>query len=346
MAVVLMEGFDLYNGEGTNVGLQSKWTKAGAGVFSMVTGRFGGQGVTAAGNQGVRASRTLGAGYATFSFGIAVRINTMPLSATLCPIIAFDSAGTFQVGLRVTTGGLLEAFRLTGTAAGTSLGVSSSGMILGTWHYLEGEITISDTVGVFKTYIDNAQVINLTAQDTRNGSPTTIDTINFGIGETSGSSNYGSFSFDDLYVTDSATKLGERKIETIYPTSDVAQGFARSAGTTNYTLVDEATVNGDTDYVQGSTVGDVDTYGLGNLTSTPTTIDAVQVMAFAEKTDAGSRSIALQVKSGATTSDGANFPLAASYTKLERMLLTDPNTAAAWTLSGVNALQGGPKVTV
>ena len=93
-------------------------------------------------------------------------------------------------------------------------------------------------------------------------------------------------------------------------------------------------------------MGDVDTYGFGDLGSTPSTIDAVQLTAFAEKTDAAARSIALQAKSGATTSDGGNFSLAATYGKFERLLTTDPNTSAAWGASAVNALQGGPKVTV
>ena len=46
MTVILIDGFDTYNGEGTNTGLQAKWTKAGLGVFNLVSGRFAGQAVS------------------------------------------------------------------------------------------------------------------------------------------------------------------------------------------------------------------------------------------------------------------------------------------------------------
>jgi hypothetical protein len=111
-------------------------------------------------------------------------------------------------------------------------------------------------------------------------------------------------------------------------------------------LVDDPQANGDTDYVQGSNVGDTDRYDFTNLSSIPATIDAVQVVAFAQKTDAATRAIALQVKSGATISDGANLSLAVGYQRFERLLTSDPNGSIAWTGANVNALQGGPKIAV
>lgn len=346
MAIVAIDGFDTYNGGGTGTGMQSRWVNA-SGTPSMVAGRFGGQAfATPTTNTSAAAQLVLPSSYASVSAGFALRVTDTPgATATPNPMLSFLSGSTYQVGMRVTDQLALEVYRLTAVNAGTSLGASASNvLILNSWHYVEVEITISDTVGVFKVYVDGTLVINLTAQDTRNGTPTTVDTIR--LGKHNGVSGSGIFQIDDLYVTDTATKLGERRIETLYPTSDVAQGWGRSSGSTNYTLVDEAQVNGDTDYVQASVVGDVDTYGLGDLSSTPTTIDAVQVIGYGLKTDAAARSIALQVKSGATTSDGSNYTLTSTYGRFTRLLTTDPNTAAAWTATNVNALQGGPKVTV
>lgn len=348
MTVILVDGFDPYNGTGANTGIQARWTVSSTTNISMVAGRFTGQavqivGATAAPNCKV----TLPSTYASFAMGMAIKSTSIPTSATLNPILIFESAGTTQVGIRVTTGGLLEAYRLTSTTAGTSLGTSSSGLTVNTWHYVEVEVTISDTVGVFNIYIDGVSVLALTAQDTRNGAPTTIDTFRFGHHNTGVGSTGGTFLYDDLYMVDAATKLGERRVEYCAPTADTAQkDFTPNAGGTNYTQVDEAQSNGDTDYVQASTVGNTDRYTHGGLSSTPATVDAVQVVAFAEKTDATARSIALQVKSGSTTSDGSNLTLAASYGRFGRLLLTDPDTAAAWTPSGVNNLAFGPKVTV
>ena len=50
------------------------------------------------------------------------------------------------------------------------------------------------------------------------------------------------------------------------------------------------------------------------------------------------------VKSGTTTSDGDAFNIADdSYTSIQRVLETDPDTSSAWTVSGVNAAQFGIK---
>lgn len=352
MTVVMMEGFDIYNGVGNNTGLATKWAQGGIlgtglGTPALTTGRFTGQCLRitggAATNAGYAIQRTLTTPVSAFSMGFAFRTSSLAIAPWMLHLL---NAGTYQVGLQVNTLGAVIAGRHTAANSATALGTSANGVIAAnTWHYIEVEVEISDTVGVFKVYVDGVQVLNLTSQDTRNGTPTTVDTIFLGL---TSASNYNGYTvdFDDVYFNDTSTKLGERRVETLYPSADVAQGFARSTGSTNYTLVDEAQVNGDTDYVQGSSVGDTDTYDFANLSSTPTTINAVQINAFAEKTDAASRSIYLQAVSGATTSDGSAYALAASYGKFERLLTADPNGGGAWSGASVNALRGGPKVAV
>lgn len=347
MAVVFVEGFDHYNGTGTGTGVGARWS--GGSTYSMTGGRFGGQALRC-GNSSLNSAGSITAvlptDYTSVSVGFAFRnFYGLPSTSSVRPFFYLLGDGSTQVGLRVLSSGQLEAYRLTSSTAGTLLGSSALGVIIGnTWQYVECEITISDTVGVFKVYVDGSLVINLTNVDTRNGTPTAVDQVN--LGANSGATGIGTFDFDDVYVTDSATRLGERRVETLYPTGDVAQGWSRSAGATNYSLVDELTVNGDTDYVQASTVGDVDTYDFGTVSSTPTAIDAVQIVSYGLKTDAGTREVALQIKSGATTSDGSNFVLAGSYTNFRRLTTVDPDTSVAWTQSGVAAMQAGPKVTV
>jgi hypothetical protein len=100
-----------------------------------------------------------------------------------------------------------------------------------------------------------------------------------------------------------------------------------------------------TDYVI-SAPGATDTYELSDLASPPATIDAIQLIALARKTDAATRALALQAVSGGTVDDGPNLYLAASFTPVSRILPLDPATGAAWTGAAVNALRAGPKVTV
>jgi hypothetical protein len=353
MTLVAIDGFDLYNGTGTGTGLQGKWVGvATSSNLQLVSGRIGGQALHCGGqNSGTPNAtvyRVLPSTYTDLGVGFAIKVDTLSgwsgtTTNNIC-IVLTDNAGAVQVGLAIGNDGKLHAYRLTGFNAGTLLGSTAAGVLTtGTWQYLEWGVTISDTVGVFAIKVDGVSVLNLTAQDTRNGTPTTVARIYFTQSLNNSTFDVHNLNVDDLYIVDSATTLGERRVQTLYPTSDVAQGFARSTGATNYTLVDETLANGDTDYVQGSSVGDLDTYGFGDVTGTPTTIDAVQVSAFADVT---ARQIALQLKSSATSSDGSGFALATTYAKYERIVALDPNTSGAWSATTVNALQGGPKVTV
>lgn len=351
MTILAIDGFDLYNGNGTNTGLQAKWALNVADTrTTMQTGRFTGQCVQFVGvnsSAGRFASRSLPSNYSSLSVNFAVRVTTFPAAQPPCHMVVENTATT-QCGLQFKNDGSIVAGRFSGRGtAPTVLATSATGVILlNTWHYVQVDLVISDAGGSMVVKVDGVQVINVSTVDTKNdASIATANTVTIGIGNTAVNGD-GTIQYDDFYVTDGAT-LGERKVERLPPVADTAQkDFTASTGTDNFAMVDDTTSNGDTDYVQASTVGNTDRYTFGALSSTPAAISAVQVTAFAEKTDATSRSIALQVKSGATTSDGSNFALAASYAKFDRILETDPNTSAAWTASAVNNLAAGPKVTV
>jgi hypothetical protein len=352
MPIQIIDSFDLYNGTGANTGLQAKWSPQSDTTASMVAGRFGGQGFSVVGATNTRRmwARPFPAAVSALSYGFAFRSNVLPTATHWINYIRGAANTVFQTAIKLNTDGSLTAGRVTDTFGTISaLGSSAGGVIVAnTFHFIEVELVIHDTTGSFKVWVDGTLVINATGVDTRSNvgvNPADADTI--WLGSDGGNPGPGTTStFDDFYYKDTNAKVGLAKVEVLPPTSDVLQTFARSTGATNFSLVDEAQANGDTDYVQGSAVGDRDTYGFTDLSSTPASIYAVQATAFAEKTDAAARSIALQVISGATTSDGANFALASSYGKFDRIMETDPNTAAAWTAANVNALTGGPKVTV
>jgi hypothetical protein len=63
------------------------------------------------------------------------------------------------------------------------------------------------------------------------------------------------------------------------------------------------------------------------------------------KSDAGTRTMAVQVKSGATTVASPTVVLTTSgWQWAWRTDVTDPNTGAAWTPAAVNVAQIGPRV--
>lgn len=329
MAVVFMDGFDSYNGTGVApTGVQARWTGAFA---SLVAGRFGtGQAATWTNGTGA-ATSPLFTAVAGFTCGFGVFMTTFSDTARA---FTFLAGATVHVALRFNVDGSITALRDT-----TVLGSSAAGVLLGsTWHTVECEVVISDTIGRVTVYVDGVSVLNLTSQDTRNGATTAVDTF-------SRVSAGPTLRLDDLYITDSATKpTAALRIETLYPTSDGATlNWTPSTGVSHFGVVDEAQAS-TTDYISASLVGDVDELNMGDLATTPTAIEAVDVVLYALKTDATARTLFPGVKSGATISDGTAVPLSTTGGRFDRILAVDPNTSAAWTAAAVNALVARPKV--
>jgi hypothetical protein len=226
MAVVLVEGFDVYNGissSGTNIGLNSSWSLISNGTgHSLLNGRFGGQSysVVTTFSPGIQKFFTA---TSSFTVGFALYVPSLPntLNTDGDCFINLKSGLTFMVGLKLINTGALYVQRNTAVATGTSLGNTAAGVITAaTWHYIELSCTISDTLGTVNLRVNGQSVLSLTNQDTRNGTPTTVDTIQ--IGALNGGRG-GQHIIDDLYVTDSVTPLGEQRIETLYPSADTAQ---------------------------------------------------------------------------------------------------------------------------
>lgn len=347
MAGVFFDTFDSYNGIGANTGLQSAWVATSTVGAAMATGRFSlGQAasITLGTNNNRCWAATLPSTYSSFSGGFAYNPASFPSGAGIQIFAVLGTNGSvYQDSIVLNSDGSLSACR-GGDTTYVVLNTTSGGLIsLSSWYDIGYEIVINDTTGTFNLFVNNNRVLNLTSQDTLN-SGSTIDTIRIGGRGTSTTGSGSAWLYDDVFVCDNATYIGARRAKTLRASGDVAQGFTRSSGSTNYTLINEATADGDTSYVQGG-LSALDRYDFDNLGLNPSSIDMVNAIAFVESTDVYARRLALNVKSGATSSDGTDFALGTSYAKLTRLMTTDPNTGSAWTASAIDALQGGPKVT-
>jgi hypothetical protein len=117
--------------------------------------------------------------------------------------------------------------------------------------------------------------------------------------------------------------------------------------TANFPFVNEAQQDSTTTFVFDSTTGHADLYGVASIPSTPLNTVAVVSRAYIQKADAGTRSAAVQLKSGATTVASPTVVLTTTgFQWAYRIDTTDPNTGAAWTTAAVNAVNVGPLVVV
>jgi hypothetical protein len=75
-------------------------------------------------------------------------------------------------------------------------------------------------------------------------------------------------------------------------------------------------------------------------------INGVQVTAMIRKDDVGARSAQTRLKTGGATSSGISTALISTYVCLLTEYAVNPQTTVAWTVSDLNALQAGIKLTV
>ncbi len=216
--------------------------------------------------------------------------------------------------------------------------------------YVEAKVKVSDTVGTVEVRLNGSPTAEfaLTSQDTCTGitplithfslghyTPTLADAI---------SSIYSSY-HQDFYLCDTTGAaqndfLGEIRGDIMAVDGPGAnQDFTPSTGTDHEALIDEVPPSA-TDYLESSVTGDVDTHTVTALTGIDNII-ALQINNWMFKSDAGYAAGRSVLISGATTANGDTLaaPLDPIY-QLDAWT-QDPNTAAAWTLANINAIEVG-----
>lgn len=114
----------------------------------------------------------------------------------------------------------------------------------------------------------------------------------------------------------------------------------------NWAVIDENPQLGSLSYVASSTVGAQDVFGVPAQPVVPQNIYTVAVSIVTAKVNAGTRTIDLQVVSGATTDAGDNpgQAPAVSIGWIESYYKTDPNTGLAWVPADLDAAYIGYKI--
>lgn len=340
MALLLVEGFDNID---TATLSQKGWAVSGQTVGSAY-GRFAGsQGVSLANYQGdiqapIPASNTVILGFAI-----------CPLTNAYPNVAVFSSTSNQQIAVRMDWANSRLRFLRGDSTVLASTNIGSMNLSGSAWQYLEVKIYFHSSAGTIDCHVNGVSAMTpATGLVTQYGAVQAVTVVTIG-GHIFGEGGLP-MNVDDLYICDDTgttnnTFLGDVRVLTLMPTgAGGSTQFTPSAGS-NYACVNEVPPNGDTSYVESSTVGNIDYYAMADLSVVPATIFGVQVDVDMEKTDAGARTGRTKLISSAAVTNGATVaPSAASYAYAKTIVEKDPNTTAAWTYAGVNAAQAGVEV--
>jgi hypothetical protein len=340
MALRLADSFDHY----ATAQLTRKWTTLdGSPAISAGNGRRSTASLRMTSANNISLSKGFDS-QATWIVGFAYRIASYN-STGPAPIMAVLDGTSIQIDVRLTNDGVLTV-----TRNGTTLTASSAGIIAPTiTNYIELKTTIGNA-GSYELRVNGVAVASGTGVDTQNTANATANVIR--LGSATSTALFTNADYDDLYICDGTGStnndfLGDTRVDCFFAngngnTSQLVGSDSNS--TDNYLLVDETSVNDDTDYVQSATVSEKDTYAFANMTHSPSAIYGIQINMQANKTDSGLRSIQSVIRSGGSDTDGTARPMASSYNNYVQISETDPATAVAWTSSGFDAAEFGAKV--
>lgn len=359
MAILMFDGFDDYAVKNsTATGIQTGgWAisgnvdgSVGAGARTADSGSAYGQRVMTYANPSgsfVQDAWDLGTNYTSLAGGFAFYVTQLSqdwYNATLKGERLFawyDSANVYQCELVLDWYGRFHFCR--GTTILASGGLTEDKLPRADhWNYLEWEITMSQTVGTFELWVNGIKTIDATGLDTCDTANVNCRYVRMSV--TNGVDN--TLYFDDFYVTDGTRLTGAPFAFSLHPNSDGGVNvWTALSGTDEFAMVDENTSDGDTTYNQASTAGDESRHGCEDLPSYVTSVLAVGAYAVLRKTDATAREARVLLNSGGTESLGNTLTLTTAYLSSRiGVLETDPNTAAAWTLANVNAVEVGYEV--
>ena len=337
MALLWLDGFEQYE---NTADVLDTYTTSQSASTTIETGRNTGAGNNKAlqlGFNTTNMSARLTETTSTVVVGFAFKAVLM----TTLDIIRLYSDSTEMITLRISTG---EIYIDRGS---TNLGSTTTANLLSNmWYYFELKVFIHDSTGTVQVWVDGVSKLSLTSQDTKNGTPTTINGLYLG-----GASS--DFVYDDLYLlddsgTDATDVLGDCRVETVFPDADGATNnfTAVGAGTTNADRVDDgSTPDDDTTYVHSSTATNKDLYGFAALAGDIDTVYAVGVALRVRKTEAGFRTVATVARSNVTEVDGSDYAIGVDWRYVNEIYENDPDGGGAWDEAAVNAAQFGIKIT-
>jgi len=218
----------------------------------------------------------------------------------------------------------------------------------GAWHWIEVRYRVSDTVGQIEVRVNEVAEINESSLDTYNGANDILGSAKpyewtfFGLN--------ADCWFDDIIVWDDTGTggmtgfIGKSIIDTFRPIADGDHtDFTLASGSDHYAMVDETGTPAETDYADGSTNGNQDSFTYDAAVSNFTSFHGIAVNTLSRATQSGLRTTREIVRSGGVDYDGATTTVTGGgdFWVTQSLWDEDPSDNSDWTKSKFDALQTG-----
>lgn len=347
MALIFMDGFDLYHARADWVGsdistpnttIESEWAPA--------TGRDGsGKSISATGTSGTQLITMPAAaarGTTLFiSFSFYPRNDGVPDDVTLLGLRCNTTGAANLLSVGIT--GNNDLYLTPHSGAVTYATVPLMGRV---WNFVELQVTLgtNGTTGSFELRINGITAASASGIDTFLDTASELSIIRW-------TADRMGYEIDDLVIFTNAgaapnTWLGDATIRTLLPTADGAVvDWTANTGTDWQAVDDPTSPDDDTTYIASSTVSQKSRFAMADLPNAIATIHGVQLRYDAKKTNVGARTMRGYIRSSATEGNGTTIGLATTYAwQRGGFFATDPNGGIAWTKAAVDAMEVGVEV--
>ncbi len=379
MAIIHLEGFELYGGVGTVPGsnLYHNWTT----VYPLATtpvirsGRFGGYGISLPntlvgktyGNTYLyRATPTLpttiigGVGFNAVGLNLAINQVRSIAGVYVGGIALFDIVLYRGTGATANTQHLVLYYRNASTTIITTILATSDNnatMPLGLdlWQYLEFKAVVNGTSSFsIVAKLNNVELFNTTLTTSRTLAGFSGVSHGQNLIYSYSSQTSGSLYLDDMYLLDGTgttnndfiTNSSSCTIKPLLPVADASRtAWTPNSGSIHYSRVNNMPPDGDTTYVSTATSGAVDTYSFNPLDSIMAgPILGLRRTAIGRTTTGAAVDLRHVAGSGATVTDSTRFQPGITYSGCTVYDNVNPTTGSGWTLAGINSLEAGVKL--
>lgn len=335
-----IDGFESYgttNGN-TAVGALNKYTNS-LGTLTVRAGRLAGHSLS--GNSSVVLTTPAFTANDIWFVGFAYYyIKTTNIEE---PVFQLIDGSTVQCTVNLQCNGELQARKGSG---GTSLGFTTGARIrAGTWNYIEIKIKVHASAGTVDIKVNGVNVMALTGKNTDQHASAQATAVAL-----CGASSNNQSTFDDFYVLDNTgsnnnTFLGPQKATMILATGDHGTNqWTPNSGSNHFDRVNENPHDSSTSYISDLLTGDTEEFDYANTGSEVTAIKGVMVNTVFETDSVVALSVKNHVNSGGTSSDDAGTAgTNGTYKTASFLVETDPNIAALWTKTNLDAALFGVK---